>query len=652
MKPFSKMRETNIKNIKIDGWMLDYLKAQESGLTGNLDKCGYPFSEYHWHDFDLNTYEIEETATDMLEMKEDTCPHWWPYEQAGYLLDGVTRCGHLLNSKSLLEKAEKSFDFSLKNKDTDGFIGPRFLKMNVTWNKWPLVVFFRALLAHYSATKDESIIKAIEEHYLLSDLDYSDGRDVYNVEIMLLTYLETKNKALLEKAIATYQKYNEADERTCDKTLLSDQKPYEHGVSYNEYSKLGALLYICTGEQKYLDVSIAAYKKIDKYFMLASGLHCSNEYLRSNHYMQSHEGCDITDYTWALGYLLMATGDAKYADKIEKCVLNAGVGQLTEDFRALQYFSCPNQLIVDDCSNHNTYYKGENWMQYRPNHIVQCCPGNITRFFPNYCLKMYMENENEIFSLFFGKNEFETKLGENNIKIFQVTDFPFSDSVTYKIKSATKPFNLNIRIPKWSVGAKLIKNGEEIKIKKYKGFAKLKAEKGDKIELLLPSEIKVKKYQRTGAVVEKGPLVYSFGMYGERKLDTNNEFPDDFPVYSIYPDKDWNYALDSLDARDFKFKKSKLSGNPFDIRYTPLKILAPAKKINGWVLSEISAKEEFAERGTEVPLSKWDIEKFVFTPKHPSKAKIKASLKNKKETIELVPLASAKLRLTIFPITK
>ena len=60
-----------------------------------------------------------------------------------------------------------------------------------------------------------------------------------------------------------------------------------------------------------------------------------------------HETCDITDHTWALAYLLQATGDARYADRIEQVIFNALPGSITKDFRALQYFSCPNQVIAD-----------------------------------------------------------------------------------------------------------------------------------------------------------------------------------------------------------------------------------------------------------------------------------------------------------------
>ena len=103
-----------------------------------------------------------------------------------------------------------------------------------------------------------------------------------------------------------------------------------------------------------------------------------------------HETCDITDHTWALAYLLQATGDARYADRIEQVIFNALPGSITKDFHALQYFSCPNQVIATSTSNHNLFMRGLNWMSYRPDHEVQCCPGNLHRAMPNFVSKMWM----------------------------------------------------------------------------------------------------------------------------------------------------------------------------------------------------------------------------------------------------------------------
>ena len=116
-----------------------------------------------------------------------------------------------------------------------------------------------------------------------------------------------------------------------------------HGVTYCEEMKLPMLLYAYTGEQKYLDAAVRADEKLLRHHLLPDGVPSSNEHLDGNDPLTSHETCDITDYTWSLGYYLMTTGDAVYADAIEKAVFNAGPGAVTKDFKALQYFSSVNQ---------------------------------------------------------------------------------------------------------------------------------------------------------------------------------------------------------------------------------------------------------------------------------------------------------------------
>lgn len=82
-----------------------------------------------------------------------------------------------------------------------------------------------------------------------------------------------------------------------------------------------------------------------------------------------------------MGYFLETTGDAGWADRIERCVFNAGLGSITKDFRAMQYFSCPNQFLATGSSDHNAFKYGKTWMQYRPIHETECCIGNIHRLF-------------------------------------------------------------------------------------------------------------------------------------------------------------------------------------------------------------------------------------------------------------------------------
>jgi len=104
---YSKMSEIPISNIHPEGWMKDFLIRQKNGLTGNLDKIGFPFNEISW-----GAPEIDTTG-------KNVNPGWWVYEQTAYHLDGIERCGALLNDEELLAKAKKSFDYVLANADTD-----------------------------------------------------------------------------------------------------------------------------------------------------------------------------------------------------------------------------------------------------------------------------------------------------------------------------------------------------------------------------------------------------------------------------------------------------------------------------------------------------------------------------------------------------
>ena len=123
-------------------------------------------------------------------------------------------------------------------------------------------------------------------------------------------------------------------------------------------------------------------RKMEGPNLLVDGINSSSEALAGNDPLASHETCDVSDYTWTLGYYLMTTGDGQWADRIEKGIFNGGLGSITKDFKSMQYFSCPNQVIATGNSNHNGFKHGLTWMAYRPIHETECCIGNLHRWFP------------------------------------------------------------------------------------------------------------------------------------------------------------------------------------------------------------------------------------------------------------------------------
>ncbi len=612
--------------IRPDAWMKRFLETQLEGMTGHIEKAGFPFDRVKWGEADYR--------------EEGANPGWWVYEQTAYWVDGLTRCALLLEEPQYLEQAKEMIFAVLTHADADGYLGPEFLKENKPWNRWPHVVFFRACMALYEYTENPVILEKLTEHYLRNKVDYFNNRDVDNIEIMLWLFGKTKKKELLDYALETYKAYNEkAEDDNCDAQALSDRKPYAHGVTYNEYFKLGAILYLCTGDKKYLEVSENAYKKIDQYFRLPSGCHCSNEFLINNDYMQSSETCDVSDYSWALSYLLKATADGAYADKIETCIFNAGIGAVLEDFKGLQYFSCANQILADKQSNHNVFFSGSSWMSYRPNPGTECCPGNVNRFMPNYLWNSWMQERDKLYSFLYAPCIMETEIQGKRVSIQEKTRYPFEEKICYIITAETE-FTLYLRKPGWAKEFSVVQDGRRCELVFEKGFVAVKVLGSCQIEVAMTSEIQVHKTK--GKVwFSKGALVYSFGMKGERRIDTEAiQADEDFPAYNMYPDDEWRYCITGRPV----FVPNE-TAEAFDLD-TPLPYLeVPAKVIENMALDH----RKKIRHCFDLYNKKYRYEKgdFTFTPRLMPNSQMVLDEKSGR-TIKLYPYGACKLRMTVF----
>ncbi len=451
MLPFAHFQSAPMREIRPTGWLQDFLERQSKGLTGNVAVSGYPYGTKFWGSKDDDTAGSYDT--------------WWPYEQTAYWIDGALKCGFLAGETDLYRQALEEVDFAVEHAAADGFIGPDSMR---TKDRWPHTVFFRAVLAQYEISGDKRYLEALTRHYQALPHPMGWDRDVTGVEILLDLYRETGQADLLELAESLYTRFNQQwPEHDCAiQTLLSDKKQTEHGVTYNEEAKLAAILYCATGKADYLRAVINGYAKLDRDSLLADGLHSCSEHLRGKDTRDMHETCDITDHTWALSYLLQASGDAHYADRIERVIFNALPGAITKDFHALQYFSCPNQVVASSTSNHNLFMRGLNWMSYRPDHEVQCCPGNLHRAMPNYISRMWMRTpDGGIAAVLYGPGELRTRLGteQTPVTITAQTRYPFEQSIEFSIQPAQAiNFPFTVRIPAWCSQASLTINGQTV----------------------------------------------------------------------------------------------------------------------------------------------------------------------------------------------
>jgi DUF1680 family protein len=571
----------------------------------------------------------------------------------------MMRCGYLLRDKFLINKAKKYVDFVLKHADSDGYLGPKFLKSYSYCNRWSHSIFFRAMMAHYSATGDKRVLSALTKHYLSNTTPHAEERNICNVENILWVYGKTGNKRLLDCAINAYDKYNllEHKNETTLKNMLSGKRPTIHGVTYNETAKLGAIFYMYTGKKKYLDATVNAYRKIDKYQMLIDGICSSSEFLKGKDPLDSHETCDIADYTWSAGYLLLATGNVEYADKIERACFNAAPGAVRSDFKALQYFSCPNQVIADYQSNHNYFLRGRNWMSYRPITEVECCTGEVNRIMPNFASRMWLKDKNNnLAAVLYAPSRISTGVGkkQQKVTVIEETNYPFSDSINFIIRtSGPVSFTLKLRIPAWCSDAQVYINNQPVKIKAQAGkYVKInrKYSDNDRVALILPMQIKISHWPRGGIGIERGPLVYALPVKENRNIGKKEKRANkNFPAWNLYPAGPWNYAFISKNLiKNTEIIRQPFCIEPWSVNTTPVKLRVPARLVSGWKVTRKKsiACQLYGDNGLEERIFKGN---YSFTPQLPDSKTLKKRLSKKIEMVELVPYGCAKLRIAIFP---
>jgi hypothetical protein len=606
---FGIFRESAPQATKPVGWMREMLTRQVNGLARHHAVSGYPFDTCLWAG------------------RIASRPHgepWWPYEQTGYLLDGLERLGLVMEDSALLSEPRANIQYVLANAAADGTLGPT----HIGPINWPHAVFFRALLAEQSATGSPAILAALSRHYKSRPADYGRGyRDCANIEEMIRLYGETGDPEMLALATRTYANFDQTHPQTDFAHLTGDAPCKEHGVTFNETAKLPALLYLATGDRAMLDASLNAYHKVDRDDMMASGLHSAEENLLGNDPALFHETCNVSDYSWSVGYLLMATGDAAWADHIEKTTFNAGLGSITKDFKAHQYFSSPNQVVA----RHGIVSKyNVNRVAYRPGHDTECCSGNVHRFLPNYVLRQWMRTaQGGVVAALYGASVYRTTIHGVPVTIEQETAYPFSGEITLRVRSPRPvAFPLHVRIPGWTERAAISVNGRT-----WAGLCEPATfetinrtfTNGDTVHLSFPMPVRMRMWGAGAASIERGPLVYSLKIDEAATPVFGEKTAPDFPAWDILPASPWNYGLllKPLDlASQVEVVERKSVGFAWETGNSPVELRVPARRISGWKLPEKTIPSL-----PEKPVGDGEV-----------------------ETVTLVPYGSTRIRLTVFPL--
>ncbi len=610
------------------GWLKEQLRIQADGLSGHLDET--------WPDVGPNSGWLGGPGES--------------WERGPYFLDGLLPLAWLLDDAALKAKAQRFVDWTLDHQAPSGMIGPA---SNDDW--WPRMVMLKALTQYQEFTGDKRVIPVMDRYlqYQLSELPKRPLRDWgkfrWQDELLSVIWLynRTGSAYLLDLArmlrtqghdwMAQAENFPYTQRVTAEDLKLSagnglkDLALATHGVNNAQGVKAGPVWSLVSASPSDRDAALKMVADLDKYHGLPNGMFSCDEHLAGPNPSQGSELCSVVEYMFSLEQSLAVTGDAAFGDRLERLAFNALPGTFTDDMWAHQYNQEPNQV---ECSLHRRPWVSDgpesNLYGLEPN--FGCCTANYHQGWPKFTASLFMlsgaqnnDDQDGLVAAAYAPCAAHTIVRGVAVHVSEETDYPFRDTVRLRIEPA-RPlrFPLRLRIPGWAAETAIAVNGRRMPAPQPGSFASIDRnwQPGDQLELRFPMQPRTSLWFHDSVAVERGPLVFSFGI-GESwvKLRNRGMTAD----WQVFPTNQWNYALD-LDAgspaESIAVEERELGEAPFARRTTPVRLRVKARKLDAW-----RPQDGAADPPPQSPVTSEQAE----------------------ETISLIPYAAAKLRVTAFP---
>jgi DUF1680 family protein len=219
----------------------------------------------------------------------------------------------------------------------------------------------------------------------------------------------------------------------------------------------------------------------------------------------------IASFQWSWR-LLLATGDSKYADLMERVLYNGFGAAVSADGRRFFYVN-PLQRRDDHFENDDPGRRRE-WFS------CACCPPNIMRLIASLDHYLATTAEDVLYLHLLTASRISAPLAGAELSIEVVTGYPLDGHIKVAVRCApAAECGLAIRVPAWSREQRIFLNGDRIEPDGSQvGYVLLQRRwrPGDLLELTLdvrprftyPSR-RIDALRGTVAV-ERGPLVYCF----------------------------------------------------------------------------------------------------------------------------------------------
>jgi hypothetical protein len=213
-------------------------------------------------------------------------------------------------------------------------------------------------------------------------------------------------------------------------------------------------------------------------------------------------------FSWRM---LMITGEAKYADLIERTLYNGFLAGVSLDGQRYIYAN-PLQVREGHVSRGNDGdYQRVSWFR------CACCPPNVMRMLASLEHYVLLGSPTRTVLHQYMAGRFAAELAEGEVVLEVTTDYPWDGTVTVRIVNAPdRPWELALRVPDWAEQPSLTVNGGESGSSPADGWWTVQREwhEGDEVVLVLPLQPRFTTADprvdaaRDTVALEYGPLVY------------------------------------------------------------------------------------------------------------------------------------------------
>jgi hypothetical protein len=215
--------------------------------------------------------------------------------------------------------------------------------------------------------------------------------------------------------------------------------------------------------------------------------------------------------------MLNITGEAKYADVMERVLYNSALSAMSIDGTRFCYCNPLARRHGAELLDHDTPQRWTTATCY-------CCPPSVARTIAGVNQWAYGLSDDAVWVHLYGGNVLDTDLAGGRLRLTQKTQYPWDGRVTITVEAAPSgPFAVRLRIPGWADGHSLTLDGKPLDAAPGRdGYVEIRRpwKPGATIELDLPMEVAMLEANplveeaRNQVAVMRGPIVYCLESIG------------------------------------------------------------------------------------------------------------------------------------------